>query len=217
MAGVRKPPGTSAHSEGSALVHPTAWPELQQLAITPQAFLERQAKVATYLRQHPQPGLVLRLTRNKNDNVVCYAANLQHDNNGKFPTRLVAGSPLRVYWQDIEGVDASQEVPQTALNILEKRLAYGVQATVTNDSGQEAAAVFVAAPDKAMTLHIDPTTRQPRLCTRISGELAVITRLHVNETHHAMHLRPTVHSLLAIGYALTDPTRKLREMWRPSP
>ena len=165
----------------------------------------RQAQVSAYLAKHPMPNIVLALTRNKNQNFVCYAANLR---NGA----LDASNPLRAFWLDIEpsyqaakrkkGIQSDSE----PLNAMEKRMAYGYRAVprgASNGACDECAVSFVALPKRSFLLRV--VRGVPRLIATLktSGDVRVfLQRVHVNESPGLV--LPTVHDVTIIGHNVVN-------------
>lgn len=164
--------------------NPRTWDELQHLYIKRMAFLKRQSKLGQYLRAHPIEHSVLFITRNKNDNVVCYAVQTDPSDASKLhPTQ-----PIVVFWQDLATVpDArfppARPLPRDGLKPIIEPPAYGVKCVVNSD-GQSARVVFNAAPSRPMTLTF--AQGAPHLVCEVAGCKAVISHVHIDERHVLM-------------------------------
>lgn len=169
---------------------------------------ERSAQVAAYLGRHPLPNLLMTLTRNKNQNFVCYQAVVQRQGG----TRLAAADPVAVFWMDIEpsyqkaARAAGRDSDRCELSMLERRLAYGM---TTAPCGARASASpptefkvsIVALPTRTFLLRLVDGT--PRVVGTIATQRAVLQRVHVNERERFL-MTPAVDSVFLVGNSLAD-------------
>ena len=163
---------------------------------------QRAQQVTAYLAKHPVSNLLMTLTRNKNQNFVCYQAMLQ-----KGGQCFMSSKPVDVFWLDIE--PSYQEAARRAgrthdrceLSWLERRHAFGVT-TIRRGGSDTSPTEFVvgvvALPRRTFTMRI--VNSVPRLIGTIAKQRAVLQRVHVNETSQL--LGPKVESVFLIGNCL---------------
>lgn len=152
------------------------------------------------------------LTRNKNQNFVCYQASLQRG--GRY---LAAKDPINVFWMDIEpsyqaaARKAGRTHDRCALNWIERKQAYGVTAVRRCGSAAQPTefAISVAAlPKRAFALRV--VDGEPRLIGTIAGQRGVLQRVHVNEVEGFMV--PTVVSVFLVGNSLMSGSLLVEEI-----
>ncbi|KDO23014.1 hypothetical protein SPRG_11860 [Saprolegnia parasitica CBS 223.65] len=96
------------------------------------------------VRASHEPNLAFVIHRNKNKNVVSYAANLLADGS------INAADPLKVDWIMFENAG----VPREGLNMVERNTAYGVNVSPMEGKPGHYKVVLASLPDKVIDFHL---------------------------------------------------------------
>ncbi|KAF0701311.1 Aste57867_8161 [Aphanomyces stellatus] len=96
-----------------------------------------------HIREHHEPNVLFAIHRNKNKNVVSYAANL-------VDGALNAADPLKVDWIMYENNPVGRE----DLNMIERNTAYGVKFTPIVGKAGAFNIILSSLPDKTIELHV---------------------------------------------------------------
>ena len=189
-------PTAAAASPNAIRLHTAAVPKV---SASQELLRTRSAQVATYLGKHSIANLLMTLTRNKNQNFVCYQAVLQRGG-----WHFAPKNPVSVFWLDIEpsyqaaARKAGRTHDRCELNCIERQYAYGVTAIRRGGSAThptEFAIAVAALPKRVFVLRV--VNDAPRLIGTIATRRAVLQRVHVNEKSGL--LRPTVQSVFLVG------------------
>ena len=160
----------------------------------------RSKQVSAYLKAHPIKNLLVVLTRNKNQNCVCYQAQL-------VGTQYFASTPMVAFWMDIDPqyqkanrakgkMDDREE-----LGAVEWRMAYGFKTVQRGNSKlpTEFAVTFQALKGRSalpLVLRI-VDEKSVLIATSRDGERFYVQRIHVNEKEGLV--MPTVVDVRVIG------------------
>lgn len=176
----------------------------------------RSEQIAAYLAKHPVPNLLMTLSRNKNQNFVCYQAQLHRDR-----MHFQAKDPVAVFWLDIEpsyqaaARRKGRSSDRCELNFIERSQAYGVTTTPrgSHHAGRptEFALALVAFRQRPFTLRV--VDGVPRLIGKIAGERAVLQRVHV-QAHDRFLMLPAVECVFLVGHSVVT-GRLLQETIKP--
>jgi len=196
MAAVPRPTSQASKLEGI----------IAALHVPRDRFIRRQRRVDQYVSTMLDEHLLLYITRNKNDNIVCYAPKGTND----------AGTPMSmdVFWQDLATVAGDgmpdAELPRTALNFLERSQAYGVKVIADGDT---TLVQFVAMPSRSFVL-VPTNDKGTPACLKgmVDGRFVTVTRMHVDEEGGVVI--PTVHGVLLQGVDLATGTHYMEYMKR---
>lgn len=163
-------------------------------ATLPPTAIARQTHLNDYLAKRPLPCLVLAITRNTNNNVVCFHAPLT---NG----RLHATTPVHSCWLEIdpEFMKRARAKGRTS-DIVEltcyERMAFGFT-TKPHASQTEATVTFGVLAKRPLRLRVMDGT--PRLVGTIGGHTAIVSRIHADS--YSRWGIPHVKGIYIMGFA----------------
>ncbi|KAF4677131.1 hypothetical protein FOL47_003319 [Perkinsus chesapeaki] len=144
------------------------------------ALISRQQKL------YDQEAMVFIITRNKNDNTVCYRAKFSS------PGVLNKDEPIEAYWMDFvkyKDPEMNEQKCRSDLIWIEKKMAYGISATPT-DKANRYKLHLVALPSRDVYLVVDKDGR-PRAETEYKGKTVYLLRIYVEAKENMIGV-PTV-------------------------
>jgi hypothetical protein len=122
------------------------------------------------IREKHDTNIAFAIHRNKNKNVVCYAANME---NGAIKT----SDPLKVDWIMFE----TAGTPREGLNMIERNSAYGVNVSPFDGKPGHFKVILASLPDKVLDFHME--NGKPVAKTSINGvEGCTLNRVFVTST-----------------------------------
>ncbi|KAF4708924.1 hypothetical protein FOZ63_000142, partial [Perkinsus olseni] len=144
------------------------------------------ALISRQQRLYDQNAMVFIITRNKNDNTVCYRAKFSSP--GVFDKE----QPIEAYWMDFvkyKDPEMSEEKCKSDLIWIEKKMAYGISATPTSTPNRFKLHL-VALPSRDVFLTVDKDGR-PRAETEYKGKTVYLLRIYVEAKENLIGV-PTV-------------------------
>lgn len=166
---------------------PTPTPDAEMVRLG-RAIQPQQIRVSALLRRHSQHvrDVVCVLSRNKNDNVVCFQAK-----------RNVEGKPIGVktYWL----MDRASD-PVEGLTFIERQShAFDLDIVGPHNNGESLEVSFAKLPKVRLWIHAPDTKTTPSLRMSRSGRVVTIARMHAHEKISVFGV-PSVTSVTVIGW-----------------